>query len=141
LNNPSVVLERTFASTHTLLQATQADFVSLMEPGDDLSEAAGRCQNVGTWPVLVGDAEKAERDTMLSSPIILYDYPQIAPESQGALFDATEIDEILTLRIRTMTESEKNEMRNLDAQTRSLLERVEALPGEALMGMHGTRRI
>ena len=51
---------------------------------------------------------------MLSSPIILYDYPQIAPESPGDLFDGTEIDEILALRILTLTEDEKHEMRNAD---------------------------
>ena len=33
------------------------------------------------YPVLVG--VEGERDMMLSSPIILYDYPQIAPESPG----------------------------------------------------------
>ena len=44
---------------------------------------------------------------MLSAPIILYDYPQIAPESPGDLFDCTEIDEILTLRIQTLTDEEK----------------------------------
>ena len=49
---------------------------------------------------------------MLASPIILYDYPQIAPESPGDLFDGTEIDEILALRILTMTEDEKREMRS-----------------------------
>ena len=41
---------------------------------------------------------------MLISPIILGDHPAIAPESAGDLFDATEIDEILTLRVMTMTE-------------------------------------
>ena len=35
---------------------------------------------------------------VLSSPIILYDHPAVAPESDGALYDATEIDEILALR-------------------------------------------
>ena len=42
---------------------------------------------------------RGRRDLMLSSPIILYDYPQIAPESPGDLCDGTEIDEILALRI------------------------------------------
>ncbi len=32
--------------------------------------------------MLVG--EEGERNTMLSSPIILYDYPQIAAESPGS---------------------------------------------------------
>src|SRR5579863_3306451 len=39
------------------------------------------CQNQGTWPVLVG--EPGQRDTMLSSPIIMYDYPRVAAEGPG----------------------------------------------------------
>ena len=37
---------------------------------------------------------RGTKGLMLSSPIILYDYPQAAPESPGDLFDGTEIDEI-----------------------------------------------
>jgi hydrogenase maturation protease len=77
---------------------------------------------------------------MLSSPIILYDYPQIAPESAGELFDGTEIDEILTLRIMTLTEEEKREMRGVDERARRILERTEQLPAEQLMKMHGAMR-
>ena len=77
---------------------------------------------------------------MLSSPIILYDYPQIAPESPGDLFDATEIDEILTLRILTLTEDEKRAMSDVDDRARALLERTESLAREQLMGLHGTIR-
>jgi hydrogenase maturation protease len=92
---------------------------------------------LGTWPILVGDEEMGERDTMLSSPIILYDYPRIAPESTGPLFDGTEIDEILALRILTMTDAEKAEMRNVDVQARRLLERMETMPQDSLLKMHG----
>ena len=77
---------------------------------------------------------------MLSSPIILYDYPQIAPESAGALFDGTEIDEILTLRIMTLTDEEKVEMRHGDEHARQILERTELMPPEQLMKMHGALR-
>ncbi|HJY06323.1 MAG TPA: hypothetical protein VJ323_08385, partial [Bryobacteraceae bacterium] len=80
------------------------------------------------------------RNTMLSSPIILYDYPQIAPESAGALFDGTEIDEILTLRIMTLTDEEKVEMRHGDERARQILERTELMPPEQLMKMHGALR-
>jgi hypothetical protein len=76
------------------------------------------CKNIGAWPVLVGEEERADRDAMISSPIILYDYPKIAPESPGDLFDAAEIDEILSLRILTMTDDEKREMRQVDQQAR-----------------------
>jgi hydrogenase maturation protease len=77
---------------------------------------------------------------MLSSPIILYDYPQIAPESPGDLFDGTEIDEILTLRIMTLTEEEKAEVRNGDERGRRILERTEMLPEEHFMKLHGALR-
>jgi hydrogenase maturation protease len=77
---------------------------------------------------------------MLSSPVILYDYPQIAPESPGALFDGTEIDEILTLRIMTLTDEEKLAMGLADERAREMLERIETLPPEQFMKMHGALR-
>ncbi len=125
-------------STHTLLQVRQGSFVSQLEPPDELSTLVQQCQNLSTWPVLIGD--EGETDAMLSSPIILYDYPRIAPESVGTLFDGTEIDEILTLRILTLTDEEKREMREADARTRDLLERTEALSAEQLLKLHGVIR-
>lgn len=77
---------------------------------------------------------------MLSSPIIVYDYPQIAPESPGSLFDGTEIDEILSLRILTMTDEEKHEMRQTDQRARQILERTENMPPEQFMKLHGALR-
>lgn len=128
-------------SAHVVLGAAEGEFVSLLEPPEKLSELAARCENVGAWPVLVGgDDLSRARDTMLASPIILYDYPQIAPESPGDLFDGTEIDEILALRILTMTDGEKSEMRSTDDRARKLLERTESLPMEQLMKLHGTMR-
>jgi hydrogenase maturation protease len=110
----------------------------LLDPPAAFREAAAGCQNVGTWPVLVG--EEGERDCLLSSPIILYDYPQVAPESAGDHFDGTEIDEMLTLRILTLTEQEKHEMRSVDERARQLLERTETLPAEHLLKLHGVVR-
>jgi hypothetical protein len=77
---------------------------------------------------------------MLCSPIILYDYPQIAPESPGELFDGTEIDEILALRILTMTDAEKSEIRSGDDRARRILERTELLPPEHFQKLHGALR-
>jgi hypothetical protein len=131
-------LMRSLVSAHVRLGLTDGQFVSLLEPPESLSDLAASCRNVGAWPVLVGAA--GERDTMLASPIILYDYPQIAPESPGDLFDGTEIDEILALRIMTMTDAEKSEMRNSDDRARKILERTETLPMEHLMKLHGTLR-
>ena len=131
-------LLRSFVSTHTILTVQDGEFVSLLDPAETFREAASVCQNSGTYPVLVGEA--GARDCMLSSPIILYDYPQIAPESAGNLFDGTEIDEILTLRIMTLTEAEKHEMRNADERARQILERTETLPMEQLLKMHGAMK-
>ena len=140
IDNQDAVLMRTFASTHTILHAPGGEFVSLLDPEPEYLDLAKACRNIGTWPVLAGDKQKHERDAMLSSPIILYDYPQIAPESAGDLFDSTEIDELLTLRLQTLTDDEKIEMRRVDEQARRILERAETLLPEDLFKMHGTLR-
>ncbi|HEX4086795.1 MAG TPA: hypothetical protein VHY22_17915 [Chthoniobacteraceae bacterium] len=135
---PEAVLLRTFASTHTILRGRSAEFLSLTDPPPEYALATTLCENNGTWPVLVG--EPGQCDTILSSPIILYDYPQIAPESAGPLCDGTEIDEILTLRVMTMTDDEKAEMRGVDDIARRILERTESMGGEELLRMHGVMR-
>jgi len=136
--NRDDALLRSLASTHTVLGVRDGSFVSLLAPPPRLAGIAADCKNAGTWPVLVG--EEGQRDTVLSSPIILYDYPQIAPESAGDLFDGTEIDEILSLRIMTLTDDEKREMSQSDDRARQMLERTETMPVEQLMKMHGVLR-
>jgi hypothetical protein len=131
-------LMHALVSTHTILGISDGIWISLMDPPESLRWHAESCRNVGTWPVLVGN--EGEADTMLSSPIILHDYPQVAPESPGDLFDSTEIDEILTLRIMTLSDEEKRMMAALDPKGRALLERTEALARGELMGLHGTFR-
>jgi len=131
-------LLKSMASTHIVLGVQDGRFISMTAPPEELKETAAKCQNVGTWPVLVG--EEGQRDTLLSSPIILYDYPQIAPESAGDLFDGTEIDEILSLRIMTLTDDEKREMSQSDERARAMLERTETMPVEQLMKLHGVLR-
>ena len=140
LDDTNEIVMRTLASTHTILHLRGGDFVSLIDPPEVHAQAAAACKNSGTWPILVGEEAKHERDTMVSSPIILYDYPQIAPQSPGDLFDSGEIDEILTLRIMTMTDEEKREMRGVDEQTRRILERTESMPSGDLLKMHGVMR-
>jgi len=127
-----------FVSSHLVLGVEGGEFVSLFDPGPRFEDAAAQCQNSGAWPVLVGDP--AKRDTLLISPIILYDYPQIAPESVGDLFDGTEIDEILSLRILTLSDDEKREIRDSDERAREVLERVETMPAEQFMKLHGAIR-
>jgi hypothetical protein len=130
------VLLHSLVSAHTILGAENGEFISLLDPPAGFEEAVAQCHNAGTWPVLAGD----DASGMLSSPIILYDYPQIAPESAGNLFDSTEIDEILSLRILTLTDAEKCEMRQSDDRTRGILERTENMPEEQFMKLHGVLR-
>ena len=125
-------------SAHAIVGANGGEFISLTDPPEALLDVATGCCNTGVWPVLAGD--NGARDCMLVSPIVLPDYPQIAPESAGDLFDSSEIDEILTLRILTMTDAEKEEMRNSDERARRILERTEALAPEQLMNLHGVLR-
>jgi hypothetical protein len=132
------MLMHALISTHVILGVDGGTFVSLLDPPEALREAAAACGNAGLWPVLGGPEGRA--DTLLCSPIILYDHPAIAPESPSDLFDGTEIDEILSLRILTMTDDEKREMAETDERTRALLERVESLSAEQLMDLHGTLR-
>jgi hypothetical protein len=113
-------------------------FVSLLEPPEWAAAAAAGCTNLHTFPVLAGPA--GGRDLVLSAPVILYDHPRIAPESPNALFDSGEIDEILSLRTRTLTEEEKAEARATDPRAAALLDRVDALPDELLARLHGTVR-
>jgi hypothetical protein len=143
LENPANVtrdhaLMRSLVSAHVVLGIEGGEFVSLLDPPESLQAAVAGCHNQGTFPVLVGD--EGQRDTVLASPIILYDYPQIAPESAGDLFDGTEIDEILSLRIMTMTDEEKSEMRQSDERARQMLERTETMPAEQFMKLHGALR-
>jgi hypothetical protein len=125
-------------SAHTLLEVRDGAFLSLLDPPEEHQAAAAACTNIGTWPVLAGP--EGDRTLMFSSPIILYDYPKIAPESAGDMFDGTEIDEILTLRVLTLSEEERKEVWAGDDRARGLLERTEALPPEALAKMHGAIR-
>jgi hydrogenase maturation protease len=131
-------LQRSFCSTHVVLHAHGASFVSLTDPPPRLREHAGACRNEGAWPVLVG--EPGERHALLASPIILEDYPRVAPESPGDLFDGGEIDQLLTLNILSLSDAEKAEMRDSDPRVRAILERTEALSEEELMGLHGAIR-
>jgi hydrogenase maturation protease len=126
------------ASTHTILGVEKGEFYSLIDPPDAFREQAAGCRNEGTWPVLVG--REGETDTMLSSPITLYDYPQVAAESPGEFFDGTEIDEMLVLRTLTLTDAERQAAVAVDERVRALLTRTGSLSDEQIMSLHGTIR-
>jgi hypothetical protein len=131
-------LRRTFCSTHVVLHDLEGRFVSLTDPPETFRAEAEACNNVGVWPVLLG--EEDDRRTMLASPIILSDHPQIAPESPGDLFDAGEIDRLLILNVLSLTEAEQEEMRATDPRTREILDRCASLGVADLIPLHGRLR-
>jgi hypothetical protein len=134
----SEALPASLIAAHSILELDGGSFLSLLEPPEWAALAARACRNVHTFPVLAG--AQGARNLILSSPIILYDYPRVAPESPGDLFDAGEIDEILSLRILTLTDDEKREARATDPRAADIVDRVESISDEVLRGLHGTRR-
>jgi hypothetical protein len=131
-------IRRSLIGAHLLVEAVGWGFVSLLEPPADAIPAVAECRQHRCWPVLAGPG--GSTNVVLASPIILYDYPQIAPQSPGALFDGTEIDEILTLRVRTMTDAEKTEASATDPRAREIIERCDAMSAADLQELHGILR-
>ncbi len=142
------MVRRSAASVHVLLSVQDSaptgdgvrergpsEFVSLLEPPDALTGHVEECRNEGVFPVLVGPA--ARRDTMLASPVIVYDHPRLAPESPGDFFDGTEMDEMLALRVLTLSPFEQDELRRAGGPGAQLLARVEAMDDDALAALHG----
>ncbi|MEV8148801.1 hypothetical protein AB0O52_11740 [Arthrobacter sp. NPDC080073] len=131
-------IANSFIGTHLLLSAHDADFVSLLEPPEEALPAAQSCAQHRCWPVLAGP--EGQCDVLLVSPIILYDHPAVAPESSVPLYDSTEIDEILTLRVLTLTDEEKAEARATDPRAAAIIDRCEAMSPEELQQLHGILR-
>jgi len=122
-------------SVHTMLAIDGGKFVSLLDPPDAAARAARACHSDGAYPVLIGND-----DVVLSSPIILYDHPEVAPQSPGDLYDSLEIDEILALRVMTLTDEEKSEARGTDPRAAAIIDRCDDMSAETLGALHGQMR-
>lgn len=120
-----------FISAHAILSVEMGEFISLLEYEQNFENEVKALQQKTLFPVLI------KKNVMLASPIILYDYPKVAPESVGDFYDATEIDELLTLRIWTMTDREKIEAAALDSRAKKILHQAEKTE---LMDLHGVFR-
>jgi hypothetical protein len=131
-------IARSLIGSHLIAEDIGGVFISLLEPPEHAAAAAGRCEQHRCFPVLAGPP--GERDLLLISPIILYDHPEIAEQSQTALYDATEIDEILTLRVMTMTEEEKAQARATDPLAAQIVDCCEAMSPEEMQRLHGVLR-
>ena len=125
-------------AAHTIISVAGGEFISMTDPPIWAQPAVAECQNEGGWPVLADPG--GGRQVVLSSPIILYDHPELAAESPGELYDGTEIDEILTLRTLALSDEEKAEARATDPRAAALLDRVESMDAETMARLHGTIR-
>ncbi|HYG75149.1 MAG TPA: hypothetical protein VEK08_09125 [Planctomycetota bacterium] len=132
--NREEALAHSLISTHAILTVRLAKFISAIDPPAELQTLISECRNIGCWPVLLG--KTGQLNKMLTAPIVLYDYPRISPQSQGDHFDCTEIDEMLALRIATLTDEEKLQM-SQDERTRVMLERTHGLSNGQLLNLHG----
>lgn len=131
-------IARSLIGTHLIAEVTGGEFVSLLEPPESAVDAVSRCLRHRCFPVLAGPP--GDTTLMLVSPIILYDHPEIAQQSEVALFDSTEIDEILTLRVMTMTDEEKAQARATDPHAAEIIDRCDTMSPEALLNLHGVLR-
>jgi hypothetical protein len=131
-------LRQALIAAHLLIGVPGGRFLSLTDPPEWAAAEVAGCVNTGTWPVLAGPDDCTE--LMLSSPVILYDHAEVAAESPADLYDATEIDEILTLRTMALTDAEKREARSSDPRAAELIDRLDHLPPEMLDRLHGAIR-
>jgi hypothetical protein len=131
-------LPTALVAAHMIIGLDDGAFISMTDPPEWASAEVQACENIGCWPVLAG--ADGGRQVMLSTPIILYDHPELAPESPGDLYDGTEIDEILSLRTLALSDAEKQEARATDPRAAALIDRVEALGPDDFNRMHGAIR-
>jgi hypothetical protein len=129
-------LPTSLVAAHTIITVDGGKFLSMTDPPEWAAPAVAGCRNEGGWPVLADP----DGQVMLSSPIILYDHPELAAESPGELYDGTEIDEILTLRTMALSDDEKAEARATDPRAAALLDRVDSMDPQVLARLHGTLR-
>jgi hypothetical protein len=131
-------LPTALVAAHVIATVSGGEFISMTDPPEWAKPAVAECENNGCWPVLA-DPDGGRR-VMLASPIILYDHPELAPESPGELYDGTEIDEILTLRTLALSDEEKLEARATDPRAAALIDRVESMDAQTMERLHGTIR-
>jgi hypothetical protein len=134
-NTRDDALRQALVSSHALATVAAGEFVSLLDPPAELRALAATCKQQGVFPVLAG--MEGDASAMLISPMILYDYPKVAVKSNGDFFDSTEIDEMLTLRVMTLTDEEKDEVRAASELGRAVLQRTESLTPKEILDLHG----
>jgi hypothetical protein len=129
----AAALRSSLRSTLLVVRAPGGRFASPISPGPTAARAVAECDHVNIFPVLATPGD----DTVLGATIVLPDHPQIAPESHGDLFDATEIEEALLLHVLALSDDERAAIAEQDPTVREMLARAEAQGPEALKRLHG----
>jgi hypothetical protein len=137
-SDKDAIIAASMIGTHLIAEVSGGQLVSLLDPPDSAAAAVDRCHQHRCFPVLAGPP--GDNALLLISPIILYDHPEIAEQSEGALYDSTEIDEILTLRVMTMTDEEKAQALATDPLAAQIIDRCDAMSPEAMQRLHGVLR-
>jgi hypothetical protein len=120
-------------STHVIARVAGAKFLSPIDPPEHAAAAVMACAAVNTFPVLGNDDDTA----LLGAAIILPDHPQLAPESRGDLFDATEIEEALLLHVLALSDDEREQIAEHDPAVRAMVERAVAATPQEIVNLHG----
>lgn len=125
----NAALRRALVSAHVVLEARGGEFVSLIDPPQEVAELAAVCRNERFFPVLAGEAGDGLQTSplLLVSPIVLYDFPRVAQASRGPTFDGTEIDQLLSLSIAALSDDERAQARAAHPEVARMVERAEAL--------------
>ncbi len=117
-------LARSLISTQLVVRIAGGRFRSPLD---------GAPTSVNTYPVLATE----EDDAVLGTTYVLPDHPQIAPESRGALFDSTEIEEALLLHVQVLSDDERAEIERADPAVREMIARAAAATPEDIIALHG----
>ena len=117
-------LARSLISTQIVVRISAGRFRSPLD---------GPSTSVNIYPVLATDGD----DAVLGTSYVLPDHPRIAPESRGALFDSTEIEEALLLHVQALSDGERAEIERADPAVREMMARAATATPEDIIALHG----
>ncbi len=131
-------LRTAFVSTHVLLRIDEGRFLSTLDPPEFAGNANAALESRHVFPVLVGDERGDAHGAalVLASPIILYDFPALAPQTDSDAFDGTEIEELLALSVLSLSDAERAEARATDPRARAIVDRAEAFGAQQVDRLH-----
>lgn len=121
---------RSLLATHVLLAAEGGVLGSLREPPDGAAEAAAMATGERLWTSLVDDR------LALAVPMVLPEPPMLAGASVGNSHDGAEIEEMMALRVRSLTPAERDLARRTDPQAADIVDLFESLDDTHLDLLH-----